>query len=178
MEAETRYHPNAEQRALAGTIEESLAPLLPLSRLHASHVEDAGTWASLDEIGQELLELLSGQRALTVRADRTLALVRLLQMSPSLRARELESRQRLREKVADAIGRRLGLDHHIDMRPRLLAGIALVPLDVAITMWLDRLSSESVHAILDTSIATLAGALAEMHSPSTAPDPNVWRSHE
>jgi alkylation response protein AidB-like acyl-CoA dehydrogenase len=51
LEAETRYHPNAEQRALASTIEESLAPLLPLSRLHASHVEDAGTWASLDEIG-------------------------------------------------------------------------------------------------------------------------------
>jgi alkylation response protein AidB-like acyl-CoA dehydrogenase len=51
LEAETRYHPNAEQRALAGTIEESLAPLLPLSRLHASHVEDARTWASLDEIG-------------------------------------------------------------------------------------------------------------------------------
>ena len=51
MEAETRYHPNAEQRALAGTIEESLAPLLPLSRLHTSHVEVAGTWASLDEIG-------------------------------------------------------------------------------------------------------------------------------
>jgi alkylation response protein AidB-like acyl-CoA dehydrogenase len=51
LEAETRYHPNAEQRALASTIEESLAPLLPLARLHASHVEDAGTWASLDEIG-------------------------------------------------------------------------------------------------------------------------------
>ena len=51
MEAQTRYHPNAEQRALSGTIEESLAPLLPLSRLHASHVEVAGTWAGLDEIG-------------------------------------------------------------------------------------------------------------------------------
>jgi len=51
VEAETRYHPNAEQRALASTIEESLAPLLPLSRLHASHSEDAQTWASLDDIG-------------------------------------------------------------------------------------------------------------------------------
>ena len=51
MEAETRYHPNADQLALAGTIEESLAPLLPLSRLHASHVEDAQTWSSLDDIG-------------------------------------------------------------------------------------------------------------------------------
>jgi alkylation response protein AidB-like acyl-CoA dehydrogenase len=51
VEAEIRYHPNAEQLALAGTIEESLGPLLPLSRVHASHVEDAGTWSSLDEIG-------------------------------------------------------------------------------------------------------------------------------
>jgi alkylation response protein AidB-like acyl-CoA dehydrogenase len=51
VEAETRYHPNADQLALAGTIEESLAPLLPLSRLHASHVEDVQTWSSLDDIG-------------------------------------------------------------------------------------------------------------------------------
>jgi alkylation response protein AidB-like acyl-CoA dehydrogenase len=51
VEAETRYHPNADQLALASTIEESVAPLLPLSRLHASHVEDAQTWASLDDIG-------------------------------------------------------------------------------------------------------------------------------
>jgi hypothetical protein len=51
VEAETRYHPNADQLALASTIEESLAPLLPLSRLHASHVEDAQTWSGLDDIG-------------------------------------------------------------------------------------------------------------------------------
>jgi alkylation response protein AidB-like acyl-CoA dehydrogenase len=51
VDAETRYHPNADQLALAGTIEESLAPLLPLSRLHASHVEDAQIWSSLDDIG-------------------------------------------------------------------------------------------------------------------------------
>ena len=51
MQAETRYHPNADQLALASTIEESLAPLLPLSRLHASHIENAQTWSSLDDIG-------------------------------------------------------------------------------------------------------------------------------
>jgi AcrR family transcriptional regulator len=100
--------------------------------------------------------------AYVMRADRTLALVR------------------LREKVADAIGQRLGLDHHTDMRPRLLAGIALVPLDVAITMWLDSRSGESIHAILDGAIATLAGALTEMHDRhSTAPDPPLSRrNHE
>jgi len=51
VEAQTRYHPSAEQLALAGTIEESLRAVLPLSRLHASHREDPRTWASLEEIG-------------------------------------------------------------------------------------------------------------------------------
>lgn len=51
MEAESRYHPSADQLALASTIDESLAALLPLSRLHASHTEDPGTWSGLEEIG-------------------------------------------------------------------------------------------------------------------------------
>jgi AcrR family transcriptional regulator len=92
-------------------------------------------------------------------ADRTLALVRLLQRSPALRARELESRQRLRELVAEAIARRLDLDHRADLRPRLLAGIALVPFDVAITRWVEGLSGDDVHAILDAAIEALGREL-------------------
>jgi alkylation response protein AidB-like acyl-CoA dehydrogenase len=48
---ETRYHPNAEQRALAGTIGESIDDLLPLARLHASPHEDAKSWRSLEDMG-------------------------------------------------------------------------------------------------------------------------------
>jgi alkylation response protein AidB-like acyl-CoA dehydrogenase len=51
VESATRYHPSPDQLALASTIEESLAPLLPISRLHASLNEDGLTWSSLDEIG-------------------------------------------------------------------------------------------------------------------------------
>ena len=51
MEAETRYHPSADQLALASTIDESLMALLPLSRLHTSYGEDPQTWSGLDEIG-------------------------------------------------------------------------------------------------------------------------------
>jgi alkylation response protein AidB-like acyl-CoA dehydrogenase len=51
VEAETRYHPSSEQLALASTIDESLAALLPVSRLHRSFVEDGATWSGLDEIG-------------------------------------------------------------------------------------------------------------------------------
>ena len=92
-------------------------------------------------------------------ANRALAVVRLLQRSPALRARELESRQRLRELVAEAIGRRTGLDHRGDLRPRLLAGIALVPFDVAITAWVEGRSGDDVHAILDAAVAGLAREL-------------------
>lgn len=51
MESAIRYHPSPDQLALASTIEESLVPLLPISRLHASPMEDGRTWSSLDEIG-------------------------------------------------------------------------------------------------------------------------------
>jgi len=51
VQAETRYHPSSDQLALAGTIEESLAALLPLARLHQSPAEDADTWSGLDDIG-------------------------------------------------------------------------------------------------------------------------------
>jgi alkylation response protein AidB-like acyl-CoA dehydrogenase len=51
VEAESRYHPSADQLALASTIDESLGALLPLSRLHASHAEDPRTWSGLEEIG-------------------------------------------------------------------------------------------------------------------------------
>jgi alkylation response protein AidB-like acyl-CoA dehydrogenase len=51
VELEIQYHPSAEQVALADTIEESLADMLPLSRVHRSHEEDADTWTQLEEMG-------------------------------------------------------------------------------------------------------------------------------
>jgi alkylation response protein AidB-like acyl-CoA dehydrogenase len=51
VESEIQYHPSAEQLALANTVEESLAELLPLSRVHRAHEEDHDTWAQLEEIG-------------------------------------------------------------------------------------------------------------------------------
>jgi len=51
VESATRYHPSSDQLALASTIEESLVPLLPISRLHVSPEENDQTWSSLNEIG-------------------------------------------------------------------------------------------------------------------------------
>jgi alkylation response protein AidB-like acyl-CoA dehydrogenase len=51
VESATRYHPSSDQLALASTIEESLVPLLPISRLHVSPEENEQTWSSLNDIG-------------------------------------------------------------------------------------------------------------------------------
>ena len=51
MQAQIRYHPDAEQLALAGTIDESLDSLVPVSRLHSSVEESADAWSSLRDLG-------------------------------------------------------------------------------------------------------------------------------
>jgi alkylation response protein AidB-like acyl-CoA dehydrogenase len=51
MSHELRYHPCADQRALAETFNTSLKALLPLSRLHESPEESDQTWSELEAIG-------------------------------------------------------------------------------------------------------------------------------
>ena len=48
---DTRYHPNADQLALAAAMDDTIAELLPLSRLHAATDESAETWSHLDQSG-------------------------------------------------------------------------------------------------------------------------------
>jgi alkylation response protein AidB-like acyl-CoA dehydrogenase len=48
---ETRYHPNADQLALADEITDSIADLLPLARLHASKEETPEIWDGLHGLG-------------------------------------------------------------------------------------------------------------------------------
>jgi alkylation response protein AidB-like acyl-CoA dehydrogenase len=45
------YQPSRDQRALADSFIDSLAPLLPVERLHRNVDEDAATWAALDALG-------------------------------------------------------------------------------------------------------------------------------
>lgn len=51
MEADTRYHPSADQLALASAMDDTIAELLPLSRLHAANDETPDTWSNLDQAG-------------------------------------------------------------------------------------------------------------------------------
>ena len=51
MSFETRYVPSADQLAIASEIEESIADLLPLARLHASHADGEKIWSGLGDMG-------------------------------------------------------------------------------------------------------------------------------
>ena len=51
MDENTRYHPNADQLALAEAMDDTIAELLPLSRLHAASDESAETWSHLEDAG-------------------------------------------------------------------------------------------------------------------------------
>lgn len=48
--AET-YHPNQDQLAIAGAMDDALVELLPIARLHQASEESADTWSQLDALG-------------------------------------------------------------------------------------------------------------------------------
>jgi len=50
-EMSDRYHPSSEQVAVAGSLAESLASILPLSRLRESPEESAEAWTALRDLG-------------------------------------------------------------------------------------------------------------------------------
>lgn len=49
--SEAGYHPTSDQLATAGALDEALADLLQLPRLHESGEESATTWDALDQLG-------------------------------------------------------------------------------------------------------------------------------
>lgn len=51
MEQDTRYHPGADQLALADAMDDTLVELLPLARLHTANDETAETWSHLEQAG-------------------------------------------------------------------------------------------------------------------------------
>lgn len=60
MEGELRYHPDADQQALAGAFNETIAALLPITRLREIRVEKDETLASLEESGLFTLAVSEG----------------------------------------------------------------------------------------------------------------------
>lgn len=92
-------------------------------------------------------------------AERALALVRLVQQTSSLRDQEHINREHMRLGIVEALGRRLGVDPKQDMRPHVLASIAMAPLDAAFLTWFGARSGEDIGSLLDEALATFSREL-------------------
>lgn len=92
--------------------------------------------------------------------DKPLRLARLIFDSPALRARYLERQRQWQDGLAAELAARAGLDPAADMRPALVAGIALAAFDAALARWLAVAGAEDLGALLDRAFDLVAPAMA------------------
>ncbi len=91
-----------------------------------------------------------------VDRTRSMALGRLVAGAPSLRARELHKYLYWRSALAEALASRLGTDPDTDMRPSLIASVAVNAFDIALRTWRAGECDASLADLVDEAFATLA----------------------
>jgi AcrR family transcriptional regulator len=99
---------------------------------------------------------LAMRRALTdvvaryeVNCGRMIALDCLIMATPCVRARKQAMHAEWAEKMAAALAKRLGVDIDKDIRPRLVANVALSILSTAVETWRANGARESLSRIID-----------------------------
>lgn len=97
-----------------------------------------------------LVDAFAGDRA------RSRALGRLLAETPSLRARELHKYLYWRNALAEALASRLGTELDRDMRPALIASVAVNAFDIALRTWRGTDTEAGLGDLVDEAFAILA----------------------
>ena len=92
--------------------------------------------------------------------ERTLAVARLAEETPSLRARYLERKLAWGRVIAGDAAARLGVDPAEDLRPRLVAEVALAASSAASAHWLERGGRGDLAALLDEALELVGRGLA------------------
>ena len=93
-------------------------------------------------------------------ADVVLGLVRLIESSPTLRARAAGEYPSWEASIAEEIAARLGVDPHTDLRPRLVAQLGMAILSTAVEAWTARGGQGEMAALLDEAFEAAADQLA------------------
>lgn len=93
----------------------------------------------------------------TADPDRTLALLRLVQSSPTLRAAHLDRLELWRASLATAIAHRAGRPA-ADLHASVLAAAALGAYTAAVRQWVDSNATMSLDSLLDQAFAVLEPA--------------------
>jgi AcrR family transcriptional regulator len=85
----------------------------------------------------------------------TLALLRLINETPSIRARHFDKQNRLLRRLAAELARRMSIRSPHDLRPRLFASVALSALNTALAVWAERNGRGPLVKYIDETFAAL-----------------------
>ncbi|WP_030037888.1 TetR/AcrR family transcriptional regulator [Streptomyces resistomycificus] len=142
-----RYFGTKEDMVLQG-LEESGRQI---AEEFAARPEDERPWESL----RRAFDVLT--RSNEAAPERALSYLRMLQETPSLRARHFEKQLRWQEMLVPEIARRLdvSLDRPEEIRPNALAASALACLDAAATGWVACEGTVPLAVLLDRAMGTL-----------------------
>ncbi|MEV6281263.1 TetR family transcriptional regulator [Kribbella sp. NPDC051770] len=141
-----RYFPTKEDVVL-GHLEEMGEQL---TAALAARPADEGAWVALeqaffDQFGETLED-----------PDRALRLARMMQDTPSLRARHLEKQQNWQDLLTPEVARRLRItDTPTDPRPRAVAGAALACLDAANQAWTNSNGTKDMRELITQAMSVL-----------------------
>lgn len=121
-----------------------------------------------DEPPLEALHQAIVERVAAFAGDRkfTLALLRLINETPSIRARHLDKQDRLLRGLAVELARRMRIRPAHDLRPRLIAAVALSALDTALAAWVGSGGRGALVDYVDDAFAALESGLRPASRPA------------
>ena len=126
-------------------------------RLEAALASTPREVAPLDAIRRAFGDLAG---AYVDHRDRTLAVARLAEGTASVRARYLERKLAWIDIIAADVAARLGVDVAEDLRPRLVAEVALAAASAASAHWLARDGEPDLAELLDDAMVQLGRGLS------------------
>ncbi len=115
--------------------------------------------------------LLAARNALTPliedmgrNRERSIAVIRLIEQTPSLRARRIDKQHVLRAMLTEVMASRMATDPANDLRPALIAGVTLSMFDTAQTAWLKAGGEASLSDLVDEAFATIGREFAAVNA--------------
>lgn len=112
--------------------------------------------------------ILALAQAYETERDLILLRGRIMRDTTSLRAHGLERQTAWEGAITEAVADRLGADPAADLRPRMVAGCAVVALRAAATTWLERGGGDDLSELVAEAL-DLLGALDVHRGAATAP---------
>ena len=91
--------------------------------------------------------------------EQMLAKARLMQNTPSLRARNIERQSDWNDVVASAVAKRLRTDPETDLRPQVIASTTLAALQAGVRVWMANQGARNLREVAAEALDLLDGGI-------------------